>query len=256
MIKNCHSAPPSEVFDYRSLCAYLAVFLPVIPHLLVIGIFGATATILFTKKFIDGPGFSRACWTLMAFGNDVFYVRESNLMGGSLLSINIIVNSLGLMCWIVFYVNEYRRKNTSWPSSELLFETGVWLFTDLLSFRKLYSNALSPDQELACVYYWFSIAVAIGSMIANYWTNIRKTSADRLKSQLIRKAENAFDELIRTFMKEPQKDNATKFDQTFTDFIRMLSILVAQQQETLEIAEQQEARYEAVECGNTACQRL
>nr|BAF36347.1 hypothetical protein [Ipomoea trifida] len=131
----------------------------------------------------------------------------------------------------VFDVNEYKMKN-KWPSIELLFETGVWLFMVSL------------------------VAVAFGSMIANYWTNLRKTSADRLKPQLIDKAENTFDELIRTFIEEPQNDNINKFDQTLADFTRMLSIIVAQQQEALEIAEQQEARSEAAECGNTACQSL
>nr|BAF36313.1 hypothetical protein [Ipomoea trifida] len=238
-----------RLINDTKLCILWAVH----PHLLVICIFGATAAVLFTKKFIDGLGFSRAWWTLMTFGNDALYSRGSDSGGTLLIFTHMIVNSVGLVCWIAFYVTEYKRENT-WPPSELLFETGLWLVTVLLSVRKYFSQATYPEKELAGAYYWFSIAAAFGFMIANYWTNIRKNSADRLKSQLIGKAENAFDELIRTSMKEPQKDNVTKFDQTLTDFIRMLCILVAQKQETLEIAKQQEARYVAAECGNIACQ--
>nr|BAF52540.1 hypothetical protein [Ipomoea trifida] len=244
-------SPPPLEDDSNDYVRYRVV----LPYLLVIGIINAIAAVLFKMKFIDGPGFSRACWTLMLLGSDVLNSTELRNVVTLLIAAHICMNSLGLACWIVFDVNEYKMKN-KWPSIELLFETGVWLFMVSLGMFEYISRIFTKEEEFIGLYCWYPVAVAFGSMIANYWTNLRKTSADRLKPQLIDKAENTFDELIRTFIEEPQNDNINKFDQTLADFTRMLSIIVAQQQEALEIAEQQEARSEAAECGNTACQSL
>ncbi|XP_019199091.1 PREDICTED: uncharacterized protein LOC109192845 [Ipomoea nil] len=211
-----------------------------IPQLVVTGIILATAVVLFKKNFIDGPGFCRACWTLMLFGSDVLGSTEVKSVTTTLITIHIGVNSLGLSYWIVLDVKEYKRKKT-WPSMELLFETGVWFFMFILSWVEFMSGRLLKGTDYFQVYYWYPIAIALFSMIEMYLTRNTETGGDELKSEVIGNGEKAFDDFVRSCLKEPQNDNITKFDQKFDEFIRMLSTLVAQRQEALKIAEQKEA---------------
>ncbi|XP_019190309.1 PREDICTED: uncharacterized protein LOC109184728 [Ipomoea nil] len=209
-----------------------------IPQLVVIGIILATAMVLFKKKFIDGPGFCRACWTLMLFGSDFLDSTEVKSVTTALITLHIGVNSVGLSYWIVLDVKEYKKEKT-WPSMELLFETGVWLFMFILSWVEFTSRRLLKGKDYFHVYYWYPIAIiALVSMIEKYLT---KTGGDdELKSELlIENGEKVFDDLVTSFLKQLQNDNnITKFDQKFNDFTRMLSTLVAQRQEALKITEQ------------------
>nr|GLL43155.1 hypothetical protein Itr_chr12CG29450 [Ipomoea trifida] len=229
--------PPTPMED--DLDDYVS-FRNATPLLVAIAIIGATSVILFKKKFIDDPLFSRACWMFMLIGSVVLDSTEDSSLTTPLILLHILVNSLGLSYWIVLDVNDYKRKNT-WPSMELLFETGVWLFMVILSWVEFMSRILFKDKEYFQVYYWYPVAIALICMIEKYLTKTMETDGDELKSELIGNGEKAFDDLFRSFLKEPQNDNITKFDQKINDFTKMLSILVARGQEALKIDEQQEA---------------
>nr|GMD67255.1 hypothetical protein Iba_chr12cCG22840 [Ipomoea batatas]GMD73610.1 hypothetical protein Iba_chr12fCG20040 [Ipomoea batatas] len=232
--------PPHTPLEDDDLDDYVR-FRKAIPQLVVIAIIGATAVVLFKKKFINGPGFSRACWMLMLFGSDVVASTEASSLTTALITLHIGVNSVGLSYWIVLDVSEYKRKRT-WPSMELLFETGVWLFMVILSWFEFMSRRLFKDKEYFHVYYWYPIAIALISMIEKYLAKKRGTDGgDELKSELIGNGEKAFDDLLTSCLKEPQNDYITKFDQKITDFTMMFSVLAAQRQEALKIAEEQEA---------------
>nr|GMD73609.1 hypothetical protein Iba_chr12fCG20030 [Ipomoea batatas] len=201
------------------------------PQLVAIAIIGATSVVLFKKKYIDGPGFCRAFWMLMLIGSVVLDSTEDSSLTTPLILLHILVNSLGLSYWIVLDVNEYKRKKT-WPSMELLFETGVWLFMVILSWVEFMSWRLFKDKEFFHAYYLYPIAIALISMIEKYFTKKREIDGgDELKSELTENRENDFDDLVRSCLKDPQNDNITDIDQKINDFTRMLSVLAAQWQE-------------------------
>nr|AAS79579.1 hypothetical protein [Ipomoea trifida]BAF36301.1 hypothetical protein [Ipomoea trifida] len=229
--------PPTPLKD--DLDDYVS-FRNATPLLVAIAIIGATSVVLFKKKFIDDPLFSRACWMLMLIGSVVLDSTEDSSLTTPLILLHIVVNSLGLSYWIVLDVKEYKRKKT-WPSMELLFETGVWLFMAILSWAEYMSWRLFKDKEYFHVYYWYPVAIALISIIEKNLTKKGETDGDELKSESIGNGENAFDDLLRSCLKEPQNDDITKVDQKINDFTKMLSILVARGQEALKIDEQQEA---------------
>nr|BAF52534.1 hypothetical protein [Ipomoea trifida] len=201
------------------------------PQLVAIAIIGATSVVLFKKKYIDGPGFCRAFWMLMLIGSVVLDSTEDSSLTTPLILLHILVNSVGLSYWIVLDVNEYKRKKT-WPSMELLFETGVWLFMVILSWAEFISWRLFKDKEFFHAYYLYPIAIALSSMIEKYLTKKWETDeGDELKPEVIGNGEKAFDDLLRSCLKDSQNDNISNFDQKINDFTRMLSILAAAQRQ-------------------------
>nr|BAF36307.1 hypothetical protein [Ipomoea trifida] len=88
------------------------------------------------------------------------------------------------------------------------------------------------------VFEWYPIGTAFTSIVESYWKKGRKVRANQLKSQLIKKVEDAFHDFLRTCMKELQSSNIFEFNQKLNDFTRMLCILVAQQREALTITYQ------------------
>ncbi|XP_019199190.1 PREDICTED: uncharacterized protein LOC109192931 [Ipomoea nil] len=221
-----------------------ASFGDAIPQLVIIVIIGATAVVLFKMNIIDGLGISRACWTIMLFGSNVLYSTEVSSLTTALIAVHICVNSLVLSYWIVVDVKVYKRKN-AWPSMELLFETGLWLFMVILSWVEFLSRRLLKGKEyFHVVYYCHPIAIiALVSIIEKYLTTKMEISGDKFwKSELIENGDMTFDDLVRICSKEPQNGHVSKLDQKLRELTKMLSIVVAQKHEALKKEENRRLR--------------
>ncbi|CAH9072807.1 unnamed protein product [Cuscuta europaea] len=59
-----------------------------------------------------------------------------------------------------------------------------------------------------------------------------------VKSQLIKTAEAAFGDLIKSFWENPQRCNIVEFDKKLDTFTGTLSVLIAQQREAFIVARQ------------------
>lgn len=176
-------------------------------------------------------------WMLMSFCSVVVNLWKVCSLNYLLNLIHFIVSLFGLAYWIHLGVKEYKKKNT-WPSADLLFEIGICFFMFILSCIEVALSFMCPGKFHQQEPQWYSCAIALISIVENYWKKGRKLREDRLKSQLLNNLEDAFHDIIIICMEEPQSRNKIEFNQKLNDFTKMLSILVAQQREALIIAQQ------------------
>nr|AAS79580.1 hypothetical protein [Ipomoea trifida]BAF52536.1 hypothetical protein [Ipomoea trifida] len=213
---------------------------PLEKSIAVIGCFviiSVITLVLFKRNVIDSTGLIFGLWMLMSLDNAVLKSRKiNNLLRYLLIYFHITVAFFGLTYWIRLSVRQYNIKNTR-PSIDLLFEMGAWFFMFSLNCTLVAVQHLHRKKQYK-VFEWYPIGTAFTSIVESYWKKGRKVRANQLKSQLIKKVEDAFHDFLRTCMKELQSSNIFEFNQKLNDFTRMLCILVAQQREALTITYQ------------------
>ncbi|CAH9130437.1 unnamed protein product [Cuscuta epithymum] len=215
----------------------LAITIPVFGGISIIIVI---VVILFKRKLISSHGLILGFWMLMWFGSVVLNTWDIPRVSKTLVAFHIVVNVLGLVYWIRLGHMEYRRKN-AWPSVNLLFEIGAWFSMFTLSCVEVFVLTLVGEPQYRRVSHWYPVAVAFISMVENYWTKGREIRANRMKSQLIKNLEEAFEEVIRLCMEDPKKVNLAEFDEKVNEFYRLLDMVVAQHREAIIVAQQREA---------------
>lgn len=189
------------------------------------------ALILFKKLVINSHGLILGFWMLMWLGSVILNTWDIRYLPNLLIYFHIVANLFGLIYWILLAVRDYHRKNTQ-PSINLLFEIGVWFFMFILSCIEIVVWALRKKQYKQ-VSYWYPVVLSFITMVENFCTKGREMRTARLKSQLVKKVEDAFHEVIEAFMKEPQSCTRIEFDHKVNEFTRLFNNLEAQQREAL-----------------------
>ncbi|CAH9094178.1 unnamed protein product [Cuscuta epithymum] len=208
----------------------------IIPLCVVIVILGVIAVVLFKKGFIDSYGLTLALWTLLLFASEVLDAWDVRAITFLLILIHILVNLFGLLFWIRLSVTEYTTKKT-WPSSEMLFQVGVWFVMFVFSWIEYTVRRLLGNDRYYRVYQLYPIGIALVTMVENYWSNRREIFADQSK---LRITENmtAFDDLVRACAKLVPSGNISELNQKWNDFTEVFFALVAQRREAFIVLQQ------------------
>ncbi|CAH9144274.1 unnamed protein product [Cuscuta epithymum] len=129
----------------------------------------------------------------------------------TLVASHIVVNVLGLGYWSILGVMEYCRNGEN--SKLVVFEIGAWFAMFVMSCVEVYVVKMVGERQYGRVSHWYIVGISFICMAENRWRTNKgggEVIAEDdllLKSQLIGKMEEAFDEVKRHCMEDSKKLN-------------------------------------------------